>query len=226
MSAIPWGSVVNAAAVIAGSLFGLFIGKKYPENIRNIVMDGVGLASLFLGLSMALKSHNPLIVIFSLLIGGIIGELFSLQDLMERLTQRMGRHTHNAGQFSQGLLTAFLIFCMGSMTIVGAIDEGIHGDRTLLFTKSILDAFTSIALASTFGIGVLFSFVPLLLFQGGITLTASLSHGFFSPAMIGNLTATGGLIILALGIHILNIKQIKVLNYIPSLLIAALASLF
>ncbi|MBN2726619.1 DUF554 domain-containing protein [Candidatus Mcinerneyibacteriota bacterium] len=222
---MPWGSLINAAAVIAGSLFGLFIGKKYPENIRLIVMDGVGLASLFLGLSMALKSHDALIVIFSLLIGGVLGELLSLQKRLERLTRRMGRNTEDAGLFSQGLLTAFLIFCMGSMTIVGAIEEGINGERSLLLTKSILDAFTSVALASTFGIGVLFSFVPLLLFQGGITLTASLSRGLFSDVLVANLTGTGGLMIIGLGLNILNIRQIKVLNYIPALLIAAAASL-
>ncbi|HOO60189.1 MAG TPA: DUF554 domain-containing protein [Candidatus Mcinerneyibacteriales bacterium] len=222
---MPWGSLINAAAVIAGSLFGLFIGKKYPENIRLIVMDGVGLASLFLGLSMALKSHDALIVIFSLLIGGVLGELLSLQKRLEHLTRRMGRNTEDAGLFSQGLLTAFLIFCMGSMTIVGAIEEGINGERSLLLTKSILDAFTSVALASTFGIGVLFSFVPLLLFQGGITLTASLSRGLFSDVLVANLTGTGGLMIIGLGLNILNIRQIKVLNYIPALLIAAAASL-
>lgn len=222
---MPWGSLINAAAVIAGSLFGFFIGKKYPENIRLIVMDGVGLASLFLGLSMALKSHDALIVIFSLLIGGVLGELLSLQKRLERLTRRMGRNTEDAGLFSQGLLTAFLIFCMGSMTIVGAIEEGINGERSLLLTKSILDAFTSVALASTFGIGVLFSFVPLLLFQGGITLTASLSRGLFSDVLVANLTGTGGLMIIGLGLNILNIRQIKVLNYIPALLIAAAASL-
>ncbi|HHH84438.1 MAG TPA: DUF554 domain-containing protein [Firmicutes bacterium] len=222
---MPWGSLINAAAVIAGSLFGLFIGKKYPENIRLIVMDGVGLSSLFLGLSMALKSHNALIVIFSLLIGGVIGELLSLQKRLESLTRRMGRNTEDANLFSQGLLTAFLIFCTGSMTIVGAIEEGITGERSLLLTKSILDAFTSVALASTFGIGVLFSFVPLLLFQGGITLTASLSRGLFSDVLIGNLTGTGGLMIIGLGLNILNIRQVKVLNYIPALLIAATASL-
>jgi len=222
---MPWGSLINAAAVITGSLFGLFIGKKYPENIRLIVMDGVGLASLFLGLSMALKSHNGLIVIFSLIIGGIIGELLSLQERVERLTRHMGRHTQDAGLFSEGLLTAFLIFCMGSMTIVGAIEEGINGDRSLLLTKSILDAFTSVALASTFGAGVLFSAIPLFLFQGGITLTALLSRNFFSDALVANLTGTGGLMIIALGLNILNIKQVKVLNYIPALLIAAAATL-
>lgn len=222
---MPWGSFINGIAVIAGSLFGLFIGKKYPENIRLVVMDGVGLASLFLGLSMALKSQNALIVIFSLLIGGILGELFSLHDRVERLTRRMGRHTRDAGLFSEGLLTAFLIFCMGSMTIVGAIEEGISGDRSLLLTKSILDAFTSVALASTFGAGVLFSAIPLFLFQGGITLTAALSRSFFSEALVSNLTGTGGLMIIALGLNILNIKKIKVLNYIPALLVAAAATL-
>jgi uncharacterized membrane protein YqgA involved in biofilm formation len=111
------------------------------------------------------------------------------------------------------------------MTIVGAIEEGINGERSLLLTKSILDAFTSVALASTFGIGVLFSFVPLLLFQGGITLTASLSRGLFSDVLVANLTGTGGLMIIGLGLNILNIRQIKVLNYIPALLIAAAASL-
>ncbi len=218
---VPWGSIVNAAAVIAGSAAGLLAGSRYPESVRKIVMDAVGLVSIYLGISMSLKTADPLIMIFSLLIGGIIGHAAGFQRLTDRLSQKKSGGFYS-GDFFEGLLTAFLIFCMGSMTIVGAIQEGINGKADLILAKSLLDGFTSIALASAFGRGVLFSSVPLLLFQGGLTVAASLAGDALSPGIISNLTGTGGILILGLALKILNIRDIAIIDYIPSLFLAVL----
>lgn len=175
---------------------------------------------------MALRVDNLLILIFSILIGGILGELFHLEtrinNLSDRLKTRLG--SKETG-FTEGLVTAFLIFCIGSMTIVGALNEGLTGDRSLLLTKSVLDGFTSIALASTFGIGVLFSIVPMLFFQGVLTVFAGLFSSFFSETLMNQLTATGGVLILGIGFNLLEIKQIKVVNLLPSLLVICILTL-
>ncbi len=228
MVIMPIGTLVNAAAVAVGSITGYFLKKKYPDNIRGIVFQAIGIVTIIIGLKMSLEVKNLLTLIFSLLLGGIAGEILKLEAGINRLISGVqkkfrGEASH---QFSEGMVTAFLIFCMGSMTIIGALDEGLKGDHTILFTKSILDGFTSVALASTYGIGVLFSIVPLVVYQGGITILAVMAKDFFTPYIIAQLTATGGAIIIGLGINLLKIREIRVLNLLPSLLIIILFSLF
>ena len=175
---------------------------------------------------MALDVKNVLTLIFSLLVGGIAGETADLDARLDRAAGKLkSLLKRQESGFSEGLVTAFLIFCMGSMTIVGCIDEGVRGERTILLTKSLMDGFTSIALASTFGAGVLFSAIPLLVFQGSITLLASASQRFFTPLMTAQLTAVGGTMIIGLGFGLLDIKKIKVINFLPALAVVVLLTL-
>jgi uncharacterized membrane protein YqgA involved in biofilm formation len=225
---MPIGTLINIAAVLVGGVIGLFLNKNFPENIKKIVFQGLGLCTLLIGMQMALQVKNPLILIFSILIGGIVGEVLKLDQRIENFSEWLKtKLKFKNPRFSEGLITAFLIFCIGSMAIVGAMNEGISGDKSLLLTKSMLDGFTSIALASTYGAGVLFSIVPLFIFQGGITLLAGNFQTLFSDVLVAQLTATGGLLILGIGLNLLEIKAVKVINLLPSLLVVVLlTSLF
>lgn len=224
---LPVGSLVNAAAIILGSLAGMALHGRFPERFRSIVFQGLGLCVLLIGAKMALTVSNPLLLIFAILLGGLAGELLRLDAAFERLGERAkGLLRSGNPQFTEGLITASLIFCIGAMAIVGSFDEGIRGDPTVLYTKSILDGFASVALASTFGSGVLFSFVPVLLYQGALTLFAGLFQQHFTPTVISQLTATGGLLILGIGLTLLDIKRVNLSNLLPSLLIAVLLALF
>ncbi|HYD35156.1 MAG TPA: DUF554 domain-containing protein [Vitreimonas sp.] len=220
---MPIGTFINIVAVVIGGVVGLLLNKNFPQKIQQIVFQGIGLCTLLIGMQMALQVKDPLILIFSILIGGILGEITRLEDRIENLSNMLKKRVGSQDEgFTQGLVTAFLIFCIGSMTIVGALNEGISGDRSLLLTKSVLDGFTSIALASTYGIGVLFSVIPMLIFQGGLTVFASQFSDLFSQSLLLQLTATGGILILGIGINLLEIKKIKVVNLLPSLLVAVL----
>lgn len=223
---MPIGTIVNTVAVILGSLLGLLLHKNLPKKIKAIVFQGIGLCTLVIGMQMALKVENLLVLIFSILIGGVVGETIKLDLRFESLSDFLKNKIKSKNEkFTEGLITSFLIFCIGSMTIIGAINEGIKGDRTLLFTKSILDGFTSIALASTYGVGVLFSAIPLFIFQSTLTMLAVQFQNFFSPIIINQLTATGGILILGIGINLLDIKKIKVTNLLPALVTIILLTL-
>ena len=224
---MPLGTIVNAGAVIVGSVLGTLIGKRLPERIRGMVFQALGLATLVIGMRMAFATEGILVFIFSLILGGITGEALRLQDRVESLADRLkGKRAKSAEGFGEGLVTAFVIFCIGSMTVVGAIDEGLRGDHTILFAKSVLDGFTSIALASTYSIGVAFSAAPLFLFQAGITLFAGMSRDFFTPLLVSRLTGVGGAMILGIGITLLGIKKLKVTNLMPSLVWVCLLTRF
>jgi uncharacterized membrane protein YqgA involved in biofilm formation len=225
---MPWGTLVNVAAVLVGGTIGLLLHKNLPQNVQLIAFQAIGLCTLFIGMQMSLQVKDPLILIFSVLIGGVLGELIHLEEKIGGLSNKLKKLVGSKDdRFTQGMVTAFLIFCIGSMTIVGALNEGISGDRTLLLTKSTLDGFTAIALAATYGIGVIFSVIPLFIFQGGLTLFASMFGGLFSPALLAQLTATGGILILGIGFNLLDIKPIKVINMLPGLLVALiLAAIF
>ena len=217
------GTLVNVGAVIAGSLLGLVIHKRMPEKITKLVFQAIGLFTLFLGFTMASKTSNYLIMIFSLVIGSIIGELLNIEKQINRLSDWLKNKSGSSNaKFSEGFLTSFLLFCMGSMTILGAIEEGMGGNPDLLLAKSVLDGFSSIALAAAMGIGVLFSAIPLLIYQGGLTLFAGYLQDYLTTPMINELSAVGGIILIGLGINILEIKKIRVINMIPALLVAVL----
>lgn len=214
------GTLVNIAAIIAGSIIGMIIHDKLPKRFVQIVFQAIGLFTLFIGVSMALKTDHIILLIMSLVIGSVIGELLGLEKGMERLADRLkGKLKLRNERFSEGMITAFLLYCMGSVTIIGAIEEGLTGKPTLLYMKSIMDGVSSIALASAMGVGVAFSVIPLLLYQGGITLFASSVGEYFSDVVVDELTATGGILLLGLGINILEIKKLRILNMLPSLVV-------
>ncbi|MDR0815082.1 MAG: DUF554 domain-containing protein, partial [Bacteroidales bacterium] len=178
------GTLVNAVAVIAGSSIGLVFKKNLPDKFQDIYFQAVGLFTLLLGIKMSLDISSPLLVVLSLVLGGFIGMMLKLNEKTERMGDFIKAKTKSQNdRFTEGITTAFLLFCIGSMTIVGAIEEGLGKTSDLLLTKSLMDFFSSIMLASGLGVGVLFSFIPLLIFQGGITLLVSLA-GKDIPAVI------------------------------------------
>ncbi len=178
----------------------------------------IGLFTLFLGISMALETTHLLHMIMALILGAVMGEALQIQKGVERMSEFLKTRFNISGEkFSEGLLTAFLLYCVGSLTILGAIEEGIGGNPKLLYIKSLMDGISSIALASGLGIGVAFSVVPLFIYQGGLTLFASWFGDFIPEVMINELSAVGGILLIGLSINILNIKKIKVMNMLPAL---------
>ncbi len=219
---LPIGTLINTVTIIIGSLIGLTLQQTFPPNIKIIIFQAIGLATLLIGIQMSLKLSDGylLILIFSLIIGGIIGELLHLNEHIQELGVWL-KTTLNIGdeKFTEGLVTASLLYCVGSMVIVGAIEEGISGNRELLMVKSTLDGISSIAFAASYGIGVMFSIFPMLLIQGGLTILASQIKSFFTTTIIAQLTAVGGLLILGIGIELLNIGDINIENLLPSLIV-------
>jgi uncharacterized membrane protein YqgA involved in biofilm formation len=212
------GTIVNALAIVAGSLTGLLFRGGIPQNYNQTVMQAIALAVILIGFKGALKAENLLLVIFSLAIGSIIGEWFKIEARLEQLGQWLQRRFAVAGDgIAHGFVTASLVFCVGSMAIVGALESGLSGNHQTLFAKSVLDGITAIIFASTFGIGVVFSAVAVFLYQGLITLTASFMRQFLVPATISQMTAVGGLLIMAIGFNMLEIKRIRVGNMLPAI---------
>lgn len=222
------GTLVNVGTVILGSSLGLLLHTRLPRKLIIIVFQVIGLFTLFLGFSMALKTANFLIMIFSGAIGAVIGELCQIERGINRLGENIKRRLKSDNdKFAEGLVTAFLLFCMGSMTILGAFEEGLGGKPNLLLAKSLLDGFSSMALAAGLGVGVLLAVVPLLIYQGGLTLLAGLLGDILTTPIVNEMTAVGGLLLIGLGLTILEIKIVKVVNMLPSLVVAIiLAGIF
>lgn len=220
---LPIGTLTNVLTVTIGSLIGLFLQNRIPPKIQRTVFQAIGLCTLLIGIQMALKVENVLLLIFSLLGGAIVGEGLALEEKLVNLSEKLKKKINSkSSTFSQGLLTAFLIFCVGSLTILGAMEEGLRNNPTLMLTKATLDGFTSIALSASYGIGVLFSVIPLFLYQMALTLLASSLQNFFTPLLINQLTGVGGVLILGLGISLLEIKRLPITNLLPSLIFVLL----
>lgn len=221
------GTLVNTGAVVAGSLLGVVIGKRLPDRIKTIVMQALGLSVILIGLQMALSGTRPLLVIGSLLLGAVTGELLDIEGRIAAMGEWLKRRFRSESPtFVQGFVTASVLYCTGAMVIVGAIRDGTVGDPSILYIKSLLDGVASIAFASSLGSGVAFSALSVFVIQGSITLLASKLAFLQGPGVIEAVTATGGLLILGIGINILEIKQIRVGNLVPALVYAILAALF
>jgi len=217
------GTIVNVITVIVGSIIGLLFHSKVPKRFIEIAFIGIGIFTIVLGISMALKSNQQLFLVFSIILGSIIGEWLDLDKRLNNISEGIKTKLKSKNDnFSNGLITAFLLFCMGSMTILGAIQEGINANTEILFTKATMDGFAAIALSSTLGIGVLFSAIPLFLYQGALTLLANQLQDYLTIEMITEISAVGGLLLIALALNILELKKIKVTNMLPSLLIIIL----
>ncbi len=221
------GTTINFIAIVTGSILGVVLKERFPHNIQETIMKGLSLAVVLIGLQMAMQTNHLLIVIFSLVIGGIMGELINI----EKRLQQVGVYIENKFKkkndlFVQGFVQASLVFCVGAMAIMGSIQDGLNNDPTILFNKSMLDGVASIAFSATFGIGVLFSAFPVLIYQGSITLFASIIQQYLSEVMVNEMTATGGLLILAIGLNIMGMTKIRVGNLLPALLMAVILAIF
>lgn len=222
------GTLLNIITVLIGGALGLIFGARIPEKLKATVIAGMGLFTLGMGLQMFLNTENPLIVLGSLLIGALLGEWWRIEDGLQNLgkilEQRFSKGDEDgSNKFVRGFLTAALLFCVGPMTILGSIQDGLTGDYNLLAVKSVLDGFAAMAFASTLGAGVLFSTIIILVYQGGISLLAAQLNAIVTPAMMNELTATGGVILLGLAISsLLEIKKIRVGNMLPGLAVAPL----
>jgi uncharacterized membrane protein YqgA involved in biofilm formation len=221
------GTLINVIAVIIGSLIGLMINQRLPKRIITIIFQVMGLFTLVLGISMALKTEHFIIIIASLVSGAILGEWIGLEKRLTAWSEGFKKRFRLGNEkFTDGMITAFLLYCMGAMTILGAIEEGTEGSYDILLMKSLMDGVSSIALASGLGIGVLFSTIPLLVYQGGLTLFSAYISEHFTDVIINDLSATGGILLIGLGINILEIKHLKILNMIPALVIVVILSYF
>ncbi|MDR0927809.1 MAG: DUF554 domain-containing protein [Ignavibacteria bacterium] len=215
------GTLINTGTVVAGASIGLLLRKKLPQKYTTIFFQCVGLYTLVLGIQMAISigNTNTLIVIFSLIVGGLTGEFCRIDERMNSAGETL-KHKFKIGndRFAEGFVTAFLLFCMGTMSILGPLEEGITGNYSkLLEAKSIMDGFSSLLLASAMGIGVLFAALPLLIYQGSITLLAGVIGDKIPEAYINGITAIGGIMLIGLAITILNVKKISVMDMMPAL---------
>jgi hypothetical protein len=214
------GTLVNTAAVVAGGVIGLLFRDKLPEKYMTIFFQAIGLFTMYLGISLALEAQQVFYVVLALIIGSLTGEALNLEARMERGSQWLKtRFKFKNERFSEGLLTAFLLYCMGSLTVIGSVTEGLGGGAKILFIKSLMDGVSSIALASAMGVGVVFSAVPLLIYQGGITLISMWLGDIIPPEIITDVSAVGGILLIGLSITILQIKKIRVMNMLPALVV-------
>ncbi|MDQ1355900.1 MAG: uncharacterized protein QOG44_273 [Acidimicrobiaceae bacterium] len=224
------GTIVNVAAVVAGSIIGLLAGSRLPDRMRDTAYNGVGLVVLVLGLQQALASHNFAFPLAAILLGGLVGEAVNIElrlehlgDGLRRLVERRHQTDGSESRFVEGFVSATLIFCVGPLTILGSISDGLGNGAQLLFIKSALDGSVSVVLASTLGIGVAVSAAPVLVIQGIMTLAASSLHALLTDRMIAETTSTGGILIVAIGFRLLEIARLRVGNFLPALVIAPLA---
>ena len=215
------GTIVNGLAIIAGSLLGLLFSKGIPDNYKEIILSAVGLSVVLIGVKSALVSDSLMVIIFSLVLGALIGEAMKIEkrlgDLGDFFESRVAAKSSDSSSFSRGFVTASLVFCVGSMAIVGSLESGLTGNHQTLFAKSVLDGVTSVIFASTMGLGVMFSSVAVFLYQGMITLTAVFMKNFLVAETIEQMTSVGGMLIVAIGFNMLKITAIRVGNLIPAI---------
>lgn len=229
------GTLLNAVTVVVGGVIGTTIGDRLPNRVRQTLLHGIGLTVVLIGLQNALTTHNVLIVLVSIVLGGLLGELLDLDAALLRLGKALERRLApqpdalpkgaRSRDFSRGLVTASLVFCVGPMTILGSIQDGLTGDYRTLAVKSVLDGVAGLAFAASMGIGVAFSAITVLAYQGTLTLAATWLKQFLTDPMITAMTATGGLLIFAIGLAQLEVAQIRVANFLPALVFAPLGAL-
>ncbi|MCD6486260.1 MAG: DUF554 domain-containing protein [Syntrophobacterales bacterium] len=221
------GTLVNTAAIIAGGLIGVSASGYLPERIRNIMIQALGLSVVLVGLKMALFVTDLIVTIGCLLVGAITGELIRIEYWIARLGKWMRvRFKSNSSTFAEGFMSASILYLTGAMMIVGSIQDGTVGDSTTLYVKSLLDGVISIPLASTFGIGVAFSAIPVFLVQGSVTLLASHLLFMQDPDVLNAVTATGGLLIVGIGTNLLKITKIPIGNFLPAIFYAIAWAVF
>ena len=221
------GTIVNTLAIIAGAMIGVIAKKAIPQRMGELVMSAIPIVVMVLGVQFGIASSNILIVIVSLVVGGIIGEWIDidrrLEDFGVRIQSRMKGGDSN---FSAAFVSTTLIYCVGSMAILGSIESGINGNHTILYTKSLMDGISAIFFASTLGAGVIFSGISVFIYQGILTVLAGYIGPYLSPEVVTEMSASGGILLIALSFTILGIKKIKVANLLPAIFLPVIFMLF
>lgn len=222
------GAVVNFFVVILGCLLGLLFKKGIPERVKTTLMNGMALCVMYIGITGLFEDGaNIIVIIISFALGAIIGELIDFDGLINRLGKRIetslgGKDTHIA----EGFVTATLLFCVGAMTVVGSIDSGINGDNATLYSKSIIDGIAGMTLTTTLGFGVILSCIPVLIIEGGLTLLAVFVAPILTTEAVTQMSVIGSALIIAISLNMLGLTKIKVMNYLPSILLPILLCLF
>jgi len=214
-------TVINAAAIVLGSVIGLFIRKGIKDEYRNIVFTAAGLTSLTIGIQMVLETTHILAFALSLMLGGLLGTMLDVEGRIERIGERLKQRfaSKSEGAFAAGFLNGSVLFCTGAMAILGSFQAGTEGNYSLILTKSVLDGFVSIIFASAMGIGVAFSALSVFVYQGVLTLLSGSIKPYVSELMLAELTGTGGALILMIGLGLLGIKSFKTGNFLPAILV-------
>lgn len=220
------GVLINAAAVAAGGVLGTFGGRFMPEKMKQTVLAATGLVSIGIGISGAIGSSNQLIPILSLVIGSVIGELLHIEDGVTRAGDWLQKRFGKSGSITEGFVTGSLVFAVGAMAVMGSLESGLKNDHTILMTKSVIDMAGSVAFAGSLGIGVAFSALSILVLEGTVTLLASLLTGVLTDAVITEISVTGSLIIIGVGLNVLGLTKLRIMNMTPALLLPILLCRF
>ena len=216
---IPYGTLLNVLLVILGGTIGIFTKKIISLHLQKKIFIVLGLFTIIIGVSMCFNFQNYVIVIISLILGSKFGNYFNLDLVIKNLTKNLKEKLKiNSNNFTDGILTSFLLFCVGSMTIVGSIEEGLGKPPTILYTKSVMDGVSSVLLSSIFGVGVIFSVFPMIIFQGSITLLTFYFRDFIPNQLINDIESVGGILIIVMGLNILGFKRVNAINLLPSLI--------
>lgn len=219
------GTIANAAAIICGALAGIVLRRGLPEKWQQTIMQGVALCIVVIGLQMAFKTANIVIVVVSLVIGSIIGEYFDIEVNLQQFGSWIASKVYHgkdgsfAAQLARGFISATLIFCIGAMAVVGALQDGLKQDPTILYAKATLDGIISVILTANLGIGVTFSAFSVFIYQGCLTLLAAFLQTVMTEAVLNEITACGGVLITAIGINMLKILEIRISNQLPAIFI-------
>jgi uncharacterized membrane protein YqgA involved in biofilm formation len=222
-----FGTIVNAAAIIIGGLLGTVLGHRFPDKMKTTVIQGLGLTVLLVGMQMAIQSKNLLMVIFSIVIGGIIGEWIDIEEALHRVGRWIeSKFKGGDGNIAAAFVRTSLIYCVGAMAITGAIQDGLSHDPSTLIAKGMIDGFSAIAFSATMGIGVVLSAIPVFLYQGLLTIAANWVEFFMTGPIVLEMTATGGLLIMGIGLNIMEITKIKVGNLLPAIFVAVILTYF
>lgn len=222
-----FGSFSNAAMIVAGGAAGLGLRKWIPQKIMELPVQGMGLLVISLGISMAVKTQHLIIMVAAISIGSLAGELLDIEGRLERAANNIEeRYAKQANGFSVGFITATILYCTGSMGVLGAFEEGLGGYPLLLMTKSMMDGFVAIAMGASLGFGVMLSAIPVLIYQGALTLAASSLQPFMTPAAVTEMSAVGGLMLAAIGLNLLKLVKIRVTNMVPALVVAVMLARF
>ncbi len=223
----PLGALINGLAVMAGALLGLAFGSRMPEKMRELIFQGIALCILVLGLKSALVGTEPMLTIASIISGCILGEMMHIEERLINLGDWLKKTVRSSNpRFTEGLVTSSLLICIGAMGILGSIEEGLRGTREIVHAKAAIDFFAAIILAASLGFGVFFSGITVFIYQGSIVLGASFLSSILTDPVLTEITATGGILMLAIATNTLKITTIRIGNMLPALIMAALFAIF